>query len=89
MKTEEIKRKFLENNYHNFDMLNSELNILYNSVDKSIKNNYENLLYSNTNNRNLLKKLSIEEIFLMNLPDNAILSILNISIYEAIINKKL
>ncbi|GHV86699.1 hypothetical protein AGMMS50230_23070 [Spirochaetia bacterium] len=46
-----------------------------------------NLLYSNTNNRNLLKKLSIEEIFLMNLPDNVILSILNISIYEAIINK--
>ncbi|MDR3093371.1 MAG: hypothetical protein LBU62_01850, partial [Bacteroidales bacterium] len=87
MKTEDVKKKFLESNFHSFDALNEELNALYNSVKKSRKNDYENLLFSRTQKRDLLKKLKTEEIFLMNIHDKIILSVLNISIYRAITDK--
>jgi hypothetical protein len=82
---ETIKKKFLENVYRDFDALNIDLNDLYINVLKSIKNNYNGLLYSGVK-RNGLKKLNEEEIFLLNIHDKFILSILNISIYEAIVN---
>ncbi|MDR1317206.1 MAG: hypothetical protein LBK13_10070 [Spirochaetales bacterium] len=82
MEIKDIKKKFAESNYHDFDILNTELNSFYTRVCKSIKNNYDNLLYSN--GEKMLKKLKPEEIFFMNMHDKIILSILNISIYGAI-----
>jgi hypothetical protein len=66
-------------------MLNEELNNLYADVCKSIKNRHDGLLYSDRN-RNWLKKLSAEEIFLMNIHSKIILAILDIAIYESTIN---
>jgi hypothetical protein len=85
MEIKEIQKKFSENVYQNYDILNKELNDIYKNVCKSIKNNYGGLLYSNTRKINSLKKLNSEEIFLMNVPDKIILAILNISIYESIL----
>jgi hypothetical protein len=85
MVTKEIQKKFPENVYQNYDMLNEELNNFYINVCKSIKNNYNGLLNSDAK-RNWLKKLNAEEIFLMNIHDKIILAILDIAIYESIIN---
>jgi hypothetical protein len=85
MKIEDIKKKFLESKYQSFDILNTELNNLYNRVCESVRNNYDNLLNSNMRKK-WLKTLKKEEIFLMNIHDKYILSILNISIYQAIVN---
>jgi hypothetical protein len=85
MITRDIQKKFSENVYQNYDMLNEELNSFYINVCKSIKNNYNGLLNSDTK-RNWLKKLNAEEIFLMNMHDKVILSILDIAIYESMIN---
>jgi hypothetical protein len=86
MKIADIKKKFLENIYQDFDKINAELIILYNDIHKSIKNNYENLLYSNIK-LDFLRKLKPEELFFMNIHDKYILAILNISIYQEIINE--
>jgi hypothetical protein len=85
MRTKDIQKKFSENVYQNYDMLNEELNNLYMDVCKSIKNKHDGLLYSN-GKRNWLKKLSAEEIFLMNIHAKIILAILDIAIYESITN---
>ena len=86
MKTDKLKNKFLENSYQNFDAINKDLNTLYDDIQKSIKNKYENLLYSNSKLK-WLKTLKSENLFLMNMHDKHILAILNISIYEAIISE--
>jgi hypothetical protein len=86
MNTKDIQNKFSENIYHNFDMINDELNNIYINVCKSVKNNYSGLLYSNGRKRNLIERLDIEELFLMNVPAKIILAILDISIYESILN---
>jgi hypothetical protein len=85
MITRDIQRKFSENVYQNYDILNEELNNFYISICKSIKNNYNGLLNSSAK-KNWLKKLNEEEIFLMNIHDKIILAILDIAIYESIIN---
>jgi hypothetical protein len=82
----DLTKIFLENVYQNFDRINDELNMQYSNVNKSIENNYENLLYSNSK-LNLLKKLKTNELFLMNIHDKHILAILNISIYNAIVKE--
>ena len=86
MKMDEIKKKFIESDYKNFEAINKELNELFDNVQKSKKHNFKDLLYSNTKKIDLLKKLKPEELFLMNIHDKYILSILNISIYNAIVN---
>jgi hypothetical protein len=85
MVTKDIQKKFSENVYQNYDILNEELNNFYINVCKSIKNNYNGLLNSNEK-VNWLKKLNAEEIFLMNVHDKIILAILDIAICESIIN---
>lgn len=85
MITKDVQKKFSGNLYQNYDILNEELNNLYINVCKSIKNNYNGLLNSNAQ-RNWLKKLNVEEIFLMNIHNKIILAILDIAIYESIIN---
>lgn len=86
MQIKEVQKNFSENLYQNYDILNKELNDIYTSVCKSIENNYNGLLFSNTQ-KSLLKKLNTEEIFVMNIHDKIILAILNISIYNAIVNE--
>lgn len=85
MEIKDIQKKFSENVYQNYDMLNEKLNEDYVKVCKSIKNNYDGLLDSNAK-RKWLKKLNTEEIFLMNIHDKIILAMLDIAIYESIIN---
>ena len=84
---QKIKNKFLESGFHTFDAVNSELNNLYSDIQKAKNNNCKDLLYSNTKKSDWLKTLSSEELFFLNMHDKHILTILNISIYEAIINK--
>lgn len=85
MKIEKVKNTFLESSFQDFDTINLELNNLHTAVQESEKNNYKGLLYSNSK-ITWLKTLKSEELFFMNMHDKQILAILNISIYEAIIN---
>ena len=41
MKTDKIKKKFLESNYKNFETINTELNELFDNIQKSKKHNFK------------------------------------------------
>lgn len=85
MKT--IEKEFNNAVYQNFDSVQKSLTKLYHRVAlASANNDYQNLLNANAWGK-YYHKLTKEELFLMNLNDKEILAILNLSIYQSIIQK--
>ena len=83
MKADNVKNKFLESSYHNFETVNVELNNFFIDIQKLRKDKY--LSYSASKSEWV--KLNEKEFFLNKIHDKHILAILNIAIYEAIISE--
>ncbi|WP_343558892.1 hypothetical protein [Sphingobacterium sp.] len=79
-----IEKNFINAIYQNFDGIQQSLKESLNRVRTASGNGYRNLFNSNAWGRQY-HKLSIEELFFMNLNNDAILAILNVSIYHAIV----
>ena len=83
MKT--IEKDFSNSIHQNFDSVQQSLTELFHRVAiASVNNDYQNLLNSNAWGK-YYHKLTKEELFLMNLNDKEILAILNLSIYQSIV----
>lgn len=79
-----IEKNFSNAIYQNFDEIQQSLKESLNRVRIASQNGYRDLFNSNAWGRQY-HKLSIEELFFMNLNNDAILAILNVSIYHAIV----
>jgi len=78
-----IEKEFKRSTHRDFQSVQQSLTELLHQIKIASKNNYQCILNSNAWGKNY-HKLTIEELFLMNLSDKDILAILNISIYNAI-----
>jgi len=79
-----IEKNFSNAIYQNFDEIQRSLKESLNRVRTASRNGYRDLLNSIAWGRQY-HKLSIEELFFMNLNNEVILGILNLSIYHAIV----
>lgn len=78
-----IEKDFSNSIHQNFDSIQQSLTELLSQVTVESKNGYQNLLNSNAWRKHY-HKLTVEELFVMNLKDKEILAILNLSIYQSI-----
>ncbi|MBI3509340.1 MAG: hypothetical protein HY064_01650 [Bacteroidetes bacterium] len=81
-----IEEKFKNSTQQNFDAVQKTFAQLLQSMRVASNNGYRNIFNSNSWGSNY-HKLTIEELFFMNMSDTEILTILNISIYNSVIKK--
>ncbi len=79
----DIENDFRNSKHQNFDSIQQSMTELLHRVTRASNNGYQNLLNSNAWGIHY-HKLTIEELFVMNLHDKEILAILNLSIYQSI-----
>lgn len=79
-----IQKDFSNSAHQNFDSIQQSLTELLHEVKMASNNGYQNLLNSNSWGKHY-HKLTTEELFVMNLNDKEILGILNLAIYQSIL----
>ena len=79
-----IENDFLSSEHQSFDSIQHALKQEFDTVLIASKNGYKNILNANAWGDHL-HNLTVEELFIMNLNDKEVLAILNLSIYQAII----
>ena len=81
-----IEKDFKSSIHQSFESVQQSLIELLHKIQTATQNNYQNLLNSNIWGK-YYHRLTVEELFLMNLNNKEILAILNISIYNTIHKK--